>query len=252
VETPDDELGRLAQAFNATLGRLEQSFDQMRRFTADASHELRTPLTAVRSVGEVGLQSPRSAEGYREVIGSMLEEVDRLNQLVESLLTLSRADAGHTKLARQRLDFASFIEDTITQVDVLAEERRQRVITELQGPVWIAADAVLLRRAIINVLDNAIKYAPLDSAIRVRLSIVSDQAVLSIEDQGPGIAAADLAHIFDRFYRVDRARSRQPAGVGLGLSIARWAVEAHGGEITVASQPGRGSTFRISLPMDRP
>ena len=249
VETPGDELGRLATAFNATLARLERSFDQMQRFTSDASHELRTPLTAVRSVGEVGLQQPRSPEGYREIIGSMLEEVDRLSQLVESLLTLSRADAGHVKLTRQPVDLSSLVQDTITQVQVLAEEKSQHVAAELNGPVLISADAVLLRRAVVNLLDNAIKYAPAGTAIHVTLSAEGQQAMVSIRDQGPGISAADQDHIFDRFYRVDRSRSRDTAGAGLGLAIARWVVEAHGGVISVTSEEGHGSTFRITLPV---
>jgi signal transduction histidine kinase len=222
----------------------------MRRFTSDASHELRTPLTAIRSVGEVGLRGRRDESAYREIIGSMLEEVDRLSQLVESLLTLSRADAGHTRLARRRVDLASLVEDTVTQLHVLAEEKGQRVTTDLHRPVWIDADAVLLRRAVVNVVDNAIKYAPPATAIDVTLSIVAQTAVLIVADQGPGIPPADLPHIFDRFYRVDLARSRQTAGVGLGLSIARWVVEAHDGQVTVESALGRGSAFRIVLPLE--
>jgi heavy metal sensor kinase len=249
VETPDDELGRLATAFNATLGRLEQSFDQMRRFTSDASHELRTPLTVVRSVGEVGLQQPRSADAYREIIGSMLEEVDRLNQVVESLLTLSRADAGHVKLSRQIVEMSSLVQDTITQIHVLAEEKSQQVVATLDGPLQISADAVLLRRAVVNLLDNAIKFAPSGTTIDVVLSSEGPHAVLSIRDQGPGISAADQQHIFDRFYRVDRSRSRETHGVGLGLAIARWVVEAHGGSIRVESEEGTGSTFRMTLPL---
>lgn len=250
IETPDDELGRLAQAFNATLARLEQSFDWMRRFTSDASHELRTPLTAIRSVGEVGLQGSRSPEAYREIIGSMLEEVDRFNQLVESLLTLSRADAGDIKLARQSVDLASVVEDTVTRLQVLAEEKGQHVESEVSRPAPLSADPVLLRRAIVNLLDNAIKYSPAGTPIHVTLSIADGHALVSIRDRGPGISEADQAHIFDRFYRVDRSRSRETDGVGLGLAIARWVVEAHGGQLTVESEKGRGSTFRIRLPLD--
>jgi heavy metal sensor kinase len=249
VETPDDELGRLAQAFNATLARLEQSFDRMRRFTSDASHELRTPLTAVRSVGEVGLQAPRSPEGYREIIGSMLEEIDRLNQLVESLLTLSRADAGDIKLARQPLDLAALVEATTTHLQVLAEEKGQQFVTDLGRPATLSADPVLLRRAVVTLLDNAIKYSPAGTPIDVTVSMRDGHAILSIRDQGPGISAGDQTRIFDRFYRVDRSRSREKDGVGLGLAIARWLVEAHGGQLTVESEEGRGSTFRISLPL---
>jgi heavy metal sensor kinase len=248
VDAPDEELGRLAHAFNATLARLEQSFNEMRRFTSDASHELRTPLTAVRTVGEVGLQEPRSPERYREIIGSMLEEVDRLSQLVDSLLTLSRADAGHVKLARQAIDVASLVDEAVSQLLVLAEEKKQRIVTDVARPLVISADPVLLRRAVSNLLDNAIKYSPCSTAIHVMLSQADREAVLSIRDEGPGIAAADQVDIFDRFFRVDRART-QTSGAGLGLAIARWVVNAHDGRITVESDEGRGSTFRIALPL---
>jgi heavy metal sensor kinase len=251
VETPDDELGRLARAFNSTLARLEQSFDQMRRFTSDASHELRTPLTAIRSVGEVGLQQARSTETYREIIGSMLEEVDRLSQLVESLLTLSRADAGHLKLTRQTVELASLVRDTIAQLLVLAEEKDQSISTTLSRPAPVQGDPVLLRRAIVNLLDNAIKFGPPGTQIRVTLTTDDGQIALSIKDEGPGIAEADQPHVFDRFFRADRARSRNAEGVGLGLAIARWVVEAHGGSIGLESQEGHGCTFRITLPSYR-
>jgi heavy metal sensor kinase len=250
VETPDDELGRLARAFNSTLARLEQSFDQMRRFTSDASHELRTPLTAIRSVGEVGLQQSRSAEHYREIIGSMLEEVDRLSQLVESLLTLSRADAGHLKLTRQTVDFAALVQDTIAQLQVLAEEKSQTIAMTLTKPAPVRGDLVLLRRAVVNLLDNAIKFGPPGTPIKVTLAPVEEHVVLSIRDEGPGISASDQPHVFDRFFRADRARSRETAGVGLGLAIARWVVEAHGGRIGVESEDGRECVFSITLPSD--
>lgn len=249
IETPDDELGRLAHAFNTTLARLEQSFEQMRRFTSDASHELRTPLTAIRSVGEVGLQTPRSPENYREIIGSMLEEVDRLNQLVESLLVLSRADAGQLKVSRQPIDLSSLAQATVMQLHVLAEERNQRIVTLLDPAVSISGDAVLLRRAIANLLDNAIKYSPPGTTVHVSASTRGRDAVLSIRDEGPGISTADQGQIFNRFFRVNRARSRETDGVGLGLAIARWVVDAHGGHIVVESEEGCGSTFRITLPL---
>jgi heavy metal sensor kinase len=245
----DDELGRLATAFNAALARLEESFRQMRQFTSDVSHELRTPLTAVRSVGEVGLQAPRSPEAYREIIGSMLEEVDRLGGLVNTLLVLSRVDAGQTRLDRRRVDLGSLVGDTIWQVHVLAEDKNQQVTSDLPRSVMVSVDPVLFRQAIVNVLDNAIKYSPDGTSIQVALSAANSHASLTIRDSGPGIAAADQPHVFDRFYRADHGRSRDTGGAGLGLAIARSVVEAHGGHITLESIEGKGSTFRIDLPV---
>lgn len=249
IDNPRDELGRLAEAFNATLHRLQESFNQMRRFVADASHELRTPLTAIRSVGEVGLQDPRSPREYREVIGSMLEEVDRLGQLLDGLLTLSRADAGKSKLVREPLDLSALVDQAVTELQVLAEEKDQRLVLHTTPQVAVMADALLLRRAISNLVDNAIKYSPPHTNIDVRLTADGRQVVLDVIDQGPGIAAEDQPHVFDRFYRVDRSRSRETDGTGLGLAIAQWVIDAHGGKIELTSDEGRGSTFRIVLPL---
>jgi heavy metal sensor kinase len=244
----EDELGRLATAFNAALTRLEQSFHQMRQFTSDVSHELRTPLTAVRSVGEVGLQSPRSPQAYREIIGSMLEEVDRLGGLVNTLLVLSRVDAGQTTLDRRRFDLASLVHETIKHVQVLAEDKEQDLVCNLAPSVIVYADSLLLRQAIINVVDNAIKYSAQGTPIQIGLAAENGHAWVTIRDAGPGIASADQPHIFDRFYRADHGRSREIGGAGLGLAIARSVVEAHGGQITLNSKEGEGSTFRIDLP----
>jgi len=248
VENPEDELGHLARVFNETFTRLERSFEQMRRFTADASHELRTPLTAIRSVGEVGLREPRDEKAYREVIGSMLEEVDRLSRLVDSLLTLSRADAGYVKLTPERVDLAELALEVANHLGVLAEEKRQSISVETMGPVYVGVDRLVLRQAIINLIDNAIKYSPEGTCIRVVVRKQLGRPTLEVIDKGPGIAAEHRERIFDRFYRVDKARSRELGGTGLGLSIARWAVEVHGGRIELESEEGRGSTFRIVLP----
>lgn len=248
VVNPEDELGHLATVFNETFARLEQSFEQLRRFTADASHELRTPLTAIRSVGEVGLHDHRDENAYREIIGSMLEEADRLGRLVESLLTLSRADAGQVKLRPERTDLVALARDITQHVGVLAEEKRQSLSVEAAAPVYATVDRLVLRQAVINLVDNAIKYSSEGECVRV---IVQDQPAgptLEVIDTGPGIGVEHRDRIFDRFYRVDRARSREMGGTGLGLAIARWAVEAHGGHIELESREGKGSSFRIILP----
>ena len=249
VENPKDEFGRLATVFNDTLSRLQDAFERLRRFTADASHELRTPLTAMRSVGEVALQSPLDPGAYRDVIGSMLEEVDRLTRLVESLLTLTRADSGKIKPAREALELGELARNVTDQLRVLAEEKLQSLTILTQAPVHTVGDAALLRHALTNLIHNAIKYTPTHGAITVNLKTMpSGEAVIEIQDTGPGIPAAHRALVFERFYRVDASRSSEGGGVGLGLAIARWAVEANGGRIELASDQRNGSLFRVLLP----
>jgi heavy metal sensor kinase len=251
VDNPGDELGRLATVFNQTLMRLESSFQQMRRFTADASHELRTPLTAMRSVGEIGLRGRRDPYAYREVIGSMLEEVDRLSLLVDRLLTLSRADSGESILSRERVDLCELAEEVTMQLAVLAEEKQQSLTVEAGSPSHCIGDRMVLRQALLNLVDNAIKYSPDGGRIVVKVSTSGEgMAVLDVSDTGPGIPSDLRPRVFDRFYRADRSRSRENGGgTGLGLSIARWAVEVNGGQLTLESSEGPGATFRITLPI---
>ncbi len=249
VVNPHDELGHLAIVFNELLGRIEEAFDRLKRFTADASHELRTPLTAIRSVGEVGLREHRDVAAYREVIGSMLEEADRLTRLVDSLLFLSRADSGHTPVKQERVQMLELAREVATHLFVLAEDRNQSIVVDGDASTVARVDPVLLREALVNIVDNAIKYSPPGAAIRIRATSRQQGAqAIEVLDEGPGIDAQHHARIFDRFYRVDEGRSRERGGSGLGLAIARWAVEANGGRIEVESQLGRGSLFRIVLP----
>jgi heavy metal sensor kinase len=250
VDNADDEFGRLATVFNNTLSRLQDAFERLRRFTADASHELRTPLTAMRSVGEVALRDILDAGAYRDVIGSMLEEVDRLTRLVESLLTLTRADSGKIELVPETLDLGALAGNVIDQLRVLADEKQQD-LTLRAPPVAVHAigNATLVHHALMNLIHNAIKYTPNGGTISVELNAAnSARAVIEVRDTGPGIPAAHRDRIFDRFYRVDASRSREDGGVGLGLAIARWAIEANGGHIELASDGGRGSLFRVLLP----
>lgn len=249
VEDPHDEFGRLATVFNQTLARLEDSFERMRRFTADASHELRTPLTAIRSVGEVGLQENIDAVACREVIASMLEEADRLTKLVDSLLTLSRADSGMMPVSSELTDLAALAADVADCLQVLAEEREQSLILETKENVVAEVDRATLRQALINLVDNAIKYAPQKGHIRMVVrQKVAGEAIIEVIDDGPGIPKEHHDKIFDRFYRVDKGRAREMGGTGLGLAITRWAVEVNDGRIELESEEGRGSTFRITLP----
>lgn len=242
-----DELGRLAITFNELFSRLERSFEQLRRFTSDASHELRTPLAVIRSVGEVALREKRDDTAYRDSIGTMLEESDRLSQLVQNLLTLARADSGRIVLRREVFDFGRLAREAVDHLRVLAEEKAQTIDVTVT-PLAVHADPAVLRQALVNVLDNAVKYSPPAGTIRVLVQQRGSDAVLEVADCGPGIAVEHLDRVFDRFYRVDAGRSRETGGFGLGLAIARWAVEVNGGRLEVDSRPGSGSVFRIALP----
>jgi len=249
VEDAGDEFGRLATIFNQTLGRLQDSFERLHRFTADASHELRTPLTAMRSVGEVALHDSLDRAGYRDVIGSMLEEVQRLTGLVENLLTLTRAESGRLQPSRSVVDLGALAARAAEHLRVLAEEKEQKLEVERNGLVEAQCDPALLRQGVVNLLDNAIKYTPARGEIRVSVrTLPSGEAAIEVKDSGPGIAEVHHRRIFDRFYRLDGARSRSSGGMGLGLAITRWTVEANGGRVEVESEEGRGSLFRVVLP----
>jgi heavy metal sensor kinase len=248
IENPDDELGQLGTAFNATLARLERSFDQLRRFTADASHELRTPLTAIQSVGEVSLQIQGDVNHYRDTIGSMLEETNRLTQLVDSLLTMARADAGRIQLHRADVNLFDLAGESVGLLEVLAEKKQQTIRMDGNRSITVAADRTLLRQAIVNLLHNAVKYSPEHSEVRIQVRETEGSAIVEVQDSGPGIPLEDRGRIFERFYRVDKSRTRVAGGAGLGLSIAQWAVSMHAGAIEVQCEPGPGSTFRICLP----
>jgi heavy metal sensor kinase len=249
IVNANDELGRLAATFNQTFDRLEKSFLQMRQFTSDASHELRTPLTAIRTMGEVALREDKTAAEYREVLSSVLEETDELRNLVDSLLTLSRADAGQIRLNKQPLDLSILVNETLDHLQVLAEEKGQEILRDLPPGLTITGDRSVLRQAIINLVENAIKYSAFEKTIKIRT--FKDDASLFVEvtDEGPGILSEHQVKVFERFYRIDSGRSRDEGGTGLGLSIAKWAIESHGGSIKLSSAPGKGSVFTITLPL---
>jgi heavy metal sensor kinase len=244
-----DELGHLAQVFNSLLERLEGSFEQLRRFTSDASHELRTPLTSIRSVGEVALQRDGSREEYRDTIGSMLEEVNRLTELVDCLLTISRADAGRIQLHPTVFSAMDLARAAASLFEVLIEEKNQRITVEGDDTVKMQGDRVFLSQALVNIIHNAIKYSPHGGTISVQVESEAGGGIrIAVADSGPGIAPEHAVRIFDRFYRVDESRSRQAGGAGLGLSIAQWAVRIHGGDIHLETTRGAGCTFQILLP----
>ncbi len=243
----DDELGRLATAFNRTLGRLEDSFQTLDRFVADASHELRTPLTTLRSVGEVGLRRSRTVEEYREIIGSMLEEADRLHQLVERLLELASAEGGAKTVHRERLRLDQFVTACVQEIGILAEYKNQQIeITAAECEA--ESDPVLLRQALQNLIDNAMKYSPVGATIRIAVTAGGGECRVAVTDEGPGIPPEHLARLADRFYRVDDSRVRGRGGFGLGLAITKAYLRIMGGRLEVAPGGKGGSCFSLVLP----
>lgn len=247
---PNDEVGRLARTFNEMIARLEAAFRRQRQFTADASHELRTPLTAIKGQVDVTLSRTRDPEEYRAVLSRVNEEIDRLIRLVGTLLTLTRADAGEIPLDRESIDIADVIDGAVEQVRPLADERGV-ALHAVSGPVLrIEADQSLLVQLLLNLLDNAIDHTDAGGHVIVRWGAGGDRDTMTIEveDTGVGIAAEHLPYIFDRFYRVDTARTRDRGGAGLGLAICRWIAEAHGGSISAATTVGHGTVFSVTLP----
>ncbi len=251
VQNPRDEIGRLASVFNDTLARLDGSFRQLRRFTSDASHELRTPLTSIRSVGEVALQGPMDKKSCQEAIGSMLEETERLTYLVDNLLTLARGDAGKAKLTPRSLDLGVLVGEVVEELGILSEEKNQTLSTSFQSSVIVTADEPTLRQAVSNVLHNAVVYTPKGGHIEIHTSKTEDEnVVIDIIDDGPGIPKSERTKVFERFYRINGSHSRKEGGAGLGLAIARWAVEANGGTIAFLDREGSGAHCRIMWPVD--
>jgi heavy metal sensor kinase len=250
VENPRDEFGRLAGVMNMMLARLEGAFERLKRFTADASHELRTPLTVIQSVGEVALQEDLDAAAYRDRIGSMLEEANRLTRLVENLLVLTRADSGHVPLGLMETDLVRLVERAAEDMRPLAEEKGQRLTLALGGPAIVRVDEATVRLALVNLLDNAIKYTLPSGTVTVGSKMRGNDFLIEVTDTGPGILPEHRDRIFDRFYRVEKDRTSQTGGAGLGLSIAKWAVEANGGRIELETREKQGSTFRLVFPVD--
>lgn len=248
VGNPEDELGQLATVFNETFERLHASFERLRQFTADVSHELRTPLTAIRSVGEVGLGEARTVADHQEVIGSMLEEADRLAHLVETLLTLSRWESGRVAAQRDSVDLTGLTRLVVSQLAVLADERDVALAVAPSPPLDVLGDATMLRQAISNVVDNAIKFTPPGRRVSVHFASTLDECQVIVDDEGPGIPEDRRSQVVERFYRLDRDREQGTDGAGLGLSIVQWAVAAQGGRLALAQAPGGGTRVTIALP----
>ncbi|MGA8405650.1 MAG: heavy metal sensor histidine kinase [Candidatus Acidiferrales bacterium] len=251
VKNPSDELGRLARTFNDLLDRLDQTFERQRRFISDASHELRTPISILRGEAEVALSQPeRSSEEYRESLAVLQQEALRLANIVEDLFTLTRADAGEYRLTCSDFYLDELAADCVRATRALAQAKNIVLAAEAPREMPVRADEELLRRMILNLLDNAIKYTPEGGNVSVACSVAPDGYELSVTDTGAGIPADMQSRIFERFFRVDPARSRsgRDGGAGLGLSIARWIAEAHQGRIDLVRSGAAGSVFKVYIP----
>lgn len=244
----DDELDHLAETLNAMLERLDDAFAQMRRFTADAAHELRTPLTALKGGIEVALRSTRSADEYRDVLVSSLEEVDRLIRLAEDLLLYSRSTAG-LEVPRLPVDLEPIVLEVLDVGTRLAHPKSVIVKVGTMAPAGVLGEPLALRRALLNIVENAIKYAPEGGQVEVSLTRDDRAAIVNVDDTGPGVAPAEVDKIFQPFVRLDAARDRETGGAGLGLAITQAIVAAHGGTLGVDRAPIGGARFTIRLPL---
>ena len=249
-----DELGQLVETINGMIERLEKSFKQIQQFTADASHELKTPLTILKGEAELALRKERKPEEYRQYLESSLEEVNRLSHLVQDLLILSKADTGRLTLHKEPLNLVTLTDACGKQCKFLGEPKDIRVVfrhTHDSG-IWVMGDPHRLKQMFYNLIENAIKYSNDGGRIEIITGSNGNYASVAIKDEGLGIAPEDIPYIFDRFYRVDKSRSREAGGTGLGLSICKWIAEAHQGKITVESTPGVGSCFTVWIPKHEP
>ena len=254
VPLSGDEMARLAITVNGMLARLEQSFASLHRFTADASHELKTPLMVLRAGVERALVHPGIPSEILQSLDETLAQINQMTEMVENLLTLARADEGRAPLAVEECDLRDLVADVAETAGILGEEAGVSAVhTMPENPVRLPVDRHRIREMLLNMVTNAIKYTPRGGTVTLSLVEKDDAAVFTVRDTGIGIAAGDLPHIFERFWRADPARSRtgDRPGIGLGLAITKWIVEAHGGSITVQSRPGRGTMFTIRLPKPR-
>ena len=239
------EVAQLAHSFNELLDRVEAAHSSQHRFVADASHELRTPLTILRGEIDVALRRPRSPEEYAEVLQSSREEIERLSRLTENLLTLARADAGDAVVRKEPVDVATIASEVCRKLAPFSEQQRVPLTCETAGPAMVSGDAVALEQIIFNLAENALRYTPPGESATIRVATTDAEVTVEVADHGCGISAEHLSHLFERFYRADKARSREFGGAGLGLSIVKTLVEAHGGRVEARSEVGAGSTFTV-------
>jgi two-component system OmpR family sensor kinase len=261
-----DEISRLIETFNEMISRLDQSFRQTKQFSSDASHELKTPLTILKGEMEVTLRKERTSHEYQQTLKSNLEEINRMSQIIDDLLLLSKADTGEIRLNKENINLTDILNEVVAQMNILAQSKNLHIETSNHHEdIRIFGDALRIRELFLNLIENGIKYTEEGGSIHITLKkdIPSEVRTLSgssgekqtgfvkiiVSDTGIGIAKEDQKRIFDRFFRVDKARSREQGGSGLGLSICKWIVEAHQGEIKVESEIGKGSSFIVKLPL---
>jgi heavy metal sensor kinase len=247
IGTATEELSRLADSFNELLARLDHSFEAMKRFTADASHELRTPLAVIRGEVDVALGRDRQPEEYKQSLRIVQDEAKRLSRLVDDLLSLSRADAGQRTVLAQEFYLNDLIQECCRSVQTLAAAGNIQLIFPPPDDISYRGDEEMMRRLIFNLLDNAIRYTPPGGIVSARLENENDRLRIIVSDTGIGIPAEAAPHVFERFYRVDKARSRRDGGFGLGLAIVKWIAESHNGRVELTSTSERGSTFTVTL-----
>lgn len=250
ITKSEDELQRLSKVLNGMLERLETAFNKIARFTADASHELRTPIAVMRTITEVSLRTSQTIAEHRDAETKVLEELEKTSSLVEKLMLLARADRGEDRLQYCPVDLASTVREACFEGEILAETKQITLEKNIsREPFIVQGDFQRLRRLFVILIENAVKYTPTCGQVTISVGHTDGFATVEVKDTGIGIAPEDLPHIFDRFYRADKARSRDGGGLGLGLSIAQWEADAHGGSIVVQSVLGRGSAFQVRLPL---
>lgn len=249
VPPAHDEVRDLAETFNEMIARLERTFEQQRRFVADASHELRTPVAAIQSLTDVALLQPEAPQNYTHILREVNSEAQRLGHLIHELLALARADEGRLPIERERVLLDELAIDVLAVVEPLAEEHQLTVSLDAEQPVAVLGDAARLIQVLLNLVDNAIRYTPPGGTVGISITTDQREARIIVRDNGRGIGAQHLPHIFERFYRADSARSRTDGGSGLGLAIVDWVVRAHHGTIAVESMLGQGTTVTVHLPL---
>jgi len=249
-----DELAQMVTCLNQMLDRLDKSFRRVRQFSGDASHELRTPLTILRGETEVTLRWAKTPEEFRDMLTSNMEEIDRMERIIEGLLTLAKSEVGELTLEMKELSLSDLVQELYLQSRLLCETKNIEVqlLLEVDEEIRIRGDDLRLRQLFLNLISNGMKYTPEKGHMEIVLAMDNGFARVDINDSGIGIPAEHLSHVFDRFYRVDKARNRMDGGTGLGLAIVKWIAEAHGGGITVTSEANKGSSFSVRLPIEGP
>jgi heavy metal sensor kinase len=252
VSTPDDEVGELKATFNQLLARLEQSFQGLRRFTADASHELRSPLALIRTEVDVALTRARGTDDYERVLHNVQDEVEHMSRVIDQLLLLAQADAGNLNPVRAQVDVADFVEETAARWQPVAQARGVTLEVDAPATGVVVGDPVLLRTVIDNLVDNAIRYSPTLAPVTLTARRSDGEWLVEVADRGPGVPHDMRERIFERFARADSVRTRRGGGVGLGLALSAAVVEAHGGRLELVQQAHAGACFRVHLPVESP